>query len=114
MVQGNNSVLIDVAQLEAFIGAMLRRADLPDAGAATVARLMAEADLQGSDGHGVIRLPQYLKRIQAGGINIRPNIRVVTERAAMAVVDGDNAMWAIWSCPMPPSSRSRRLALRHG
>ena len=114
MVQGNNSVLIDVAQLEAFIGAMLRRADLPDAGAATVARLMAEADLQGSDGHGVIRLPQYLKRIQAGGINIRPNIRVVTERAAMAVVDGDNAMWAIWPCPMPPGSRSRRHALRHG
>jgi LDH2 family malate/lactate/ureidoglycolate dehydrogenase len=53
---------------------------------------MADADLQGSDGHGVIRLPQYVKRIRAGGINTRPNIRVVTERAAMAVVDGDNGM----------------------
>ncbi len=53
---------------------------------------MAEADLQGSDGHGVIRLPQYSRRIQAGGINVRPNIRVVREKAAMALVDGDNAM----------------------
>jgi len=53
---------------------------------------MAQADLQGSDGHGVIRLPQYVKRIRAGGINTRPNIRVVQERAAMATVDGDNAM----------------------
>ncbi len=54
--------------------------------------LMAEADLQGSDGHGVIRLPQYVKRIRAGGINTQPKIRVVSERAAMAVVDGDNGM----------------------
>jgi LDH2 family malate/lactate/ureidoglycolate dehydrogenase len=30
---------------------------LPDADALTVATLMAEADLQGSDGHGVTRLP---------------------------------------------------------
>jgi len=53
---------------------------------------MAEADLQGSDGHGIIRLPQYVQRIEAGGINVRPDIRVVEERAAMAVVDGDNGM----------------------
>ncbi len=33
---------------------------------------MADADLQGSDGHGVIRLPQYIKRIRAGGINKQP------------------------------------------
>ena len=49
---------------------------------ATVATLMAEADLQGSDGHGVTRLPQYARRIKAGGFNVRPNIRVVHEHAA--------------------------------
>ena len=53
---------------------------------------MAEADLQGSEGHGVIRLPQYVRRIKAGGVNVAPNIRVVEERAAMALVDGDNGM----------------------
>jgi LDH2 family malate/lactate/ureidoglycolate dehydrogenase len=65
---------------------------LPAADAAQVAALMAEADLQGSDGHGVIRLPQYLKRLRAGGINKQPDIRIVHERAGMAVVDGDNGM----------------------
>src|SRR6202034_1341719 len=65
---------------------------LPEADAATVAGLMVEADLQGSDGHGVIRLPQYQKRLQMGGVNPRPNIRVVAERPAMAIVDGDNGM----------------------
>src|SRR4029077_17318959 len=34
----------------------------------------------------------YLKRIRAGGINLRPDIRVVEERAATALVDGDNGM----------------------
>jgi LDH2 family malate/lactate/ureidoglycolate dehydrogenase len=65
---------------------------MPPADARTVATLMAEADLQGCDGHGVIRLAQYLKRIRAGGVNLKPDIRVLRERAAMALIDGDNAM----------------------
>src|SRR5258706_9124619 len=60
--------------------------------AQVVGALMAEADLQGSDGHGVIRLPQYLKRIRAGGVNLHPDIRVERERAGMALIHGDNAM----------------------
>lgn len=78
--------------LQRFIQTALLSQGLPDADAAKVATLMTQADLQGSDGHGVIRLPQYIKRIQAGGININPQIRVVQERAAMAVIDGDNGM----------------------
>ena len=53
---------------------------------------MAEADARGADGHGVFRLPQYVKRIQSGGINVRPNIHVIREQAASALVDGDHAM----------------------
>ncbi len=75
-----------------FIEAAFVSQGLPAADAAQVAALMAEADIQGSDGHGVIRLPQYLKRLRAGGINKQPDIRIVHERAAMAVVDGDNGM----------------------
>jgi len=78
--------------LRAFIQAAFIQQGLPAAHAAEVAELMAQADLQGSDGHGVIRLPQYVKRLQAGGINKQPDIRVVQERAATALVDGDNGM----------------------
>lgn len=78
--------------LRAFIDAAFVSQGLPPESAHQIATLMAEADMQGSDGHGVIRLPQYIKRIRAGGINKHPNIRVVNERAAMAVVDGDNGM----------------------
>lgn len=86
------SLHVSQEALQRFIQTALLSQGLPDADAAKVATLMAQADLQGSDGHGVIRLPQYIKRIQAGGININPQIRVVQERAAMAVIDGDNGM----------------------
>ena len=78
--------------LRAFIARAFVAVGMPDTDAATVAALMTEADLQGSDGHGVIRLAPYLKRIRAGGINLHPEIRVVEERAATALIDGDNAM----------------------
>jgi len=53
---------------------------------------MTLADLRGADGHGIFRLPQYVRRIKAGGINLRPEIRVAHEREAAALVDGDNGM----------------------
>ena len=70
----------------------MTRLGLPEPDALTVAHLMAEADLQGSDGHGVSRLPQYARRIKAGGFNVRPNIRVVREQASTALLNGDNGM----------------------
>jgi LDH2 family malate/lactate/ureidoglycolate dehydrogenase len=88
---GTRSV-VQFDALQAFIAAALRKVDLPAADADKVAHLMAQADLQGSDGHGVIRLAPYVKRIRAGGMNPRPQMRVVHERAASAVFDGDNGM----------------------
>jgi L-2-hydroxycarboxylate dehydrogenase (NAD+) len=79
-------------RLKAFIHEALMKLGLPDSDAMTVAGLMAEADLQGSDGHGVSRLPQYARRIKAGGFNVRPNIHVVREQAGMALLNGDNGM----------------------
>ncbi|HPG60535.1 MAG TPA: Ldh family oxidoreductase, partial [Casimicrobium sp.] len=65
---------------------------LPADDASTIGALMAEADLQGSDGHGVIRLVPYARRIRAGGVNVKPSITVVQERAGMALLNGDNGM----------------------
>ena len=83
---------VTFGRLKAFIHDALTKLDLPDSDAMTVAALMAEADLQGSDGHGVSRLPQYARRIKAGGFNVRPSIRVVREQAATALLNGDNGM----------------------
>jgi L-2-hydroxycarboxylate dehydrogenase (NAD+) len=53
---------------------------------------MLEADLTGADAHGVFRLPQYVKRLRAGGVNPKPTIRVEKAAAATAIVEGDNGM----------------------
>ena len=88
----SDTTTVSFDRLKAFIGEALARLGLPDLDAMTVAALMAEADLQGSDGHGVSRLPQYARRIKAGGFNVRPDIRVVREQASTALVNGDNGM----------------------
>ncbi len=65
---------------------------MPDVDAAKCAELMLEADLVGADAHGVFRLPQYVRRIKAGGVNPKANITVEKTAPATAMVDGDNGM----------------------
>jgi LDH2 family malate/lactate/ureidoglycolate dehydrogenase len=83
---------VPYTNLKSFIESAMVALKLPQNHAATVAEYMASADLQGSDGHGVIRLPQYTRRILAGGVNTSPNITIESERAATALINGDNGM----------------------
>src|SRR5438445_1561416 len=78
--------------LEAFVARALTALGLPASDAEQVAQLMILADLRGADGHGIFRLPQYVRRIRADGLNMGPNIRVVQETEAMALVDNDDGM----------------------
>ena len=83
---------VSARRLRTFISRAFEKAGLPANDARILGELIAEADLRGTDTHGVFRLPLYLRRIKAGGINRRPNIRIVRECASTALVDGDNAM----------------------
>ncbi|MGB8631551.1 MAG: Ldh family oxidoreductase [Xanthobacteraceae bacterium] len=80
------------SDLAGFVARAFVAAGLPKADAQILSDLMVEADLRGSDTHGVIRLPLYVRRLRAGGINSKPNIRVISERASTALIDGDNGM----------------------
>jgi len=78
--------------MAAFVARVLVKVGLPPPDAERVAELMVLADLRGSDGHGIFRLPPYVRRIRAGGLNLTPDLRVIQETAATALVDGDNGM----------------------
>jgi LDH2 family malate/lactate/ureidoglycolate dehydrogenase len=78
--------------LAAFVSRAFAAAGVPQPDAKILADLMVEADLRGSDTHGVIRLPIYVRRIRAGGVNPKPNIHVAKDRPSAALVDGDNGM----------------------
>jgi LDH2 family malate/lactate/ureidoglycolate dehydrogenase len=91
-IMSQDDVRVPANRLAAFIAHAFIAAGLPAADAEILAGLMVEADLRGSDTHGVIRLPLYVRRIRAGGVNAKPNIRVTSDRPSAALIDGDNGM----------------------
>ena len=88
----SKSARVPVATIRSLITDALAATGLPREDAAKCAALMAEADLTGADAHGVFRLPQYVRRLKAGGFNPHPNITVTKSAPATALVDGDNGM----------------------
>jgi LDH2 family malate/lactate/ureidoglycolate dehydrogenase len=81
--------------LRAFAGACLEQVGVPPGSAAIVADNLAEADLRGVESHGVARLGVYLERLAAGLVAAEAQGKVEGERAAMAVMDGENGLGAV-------------------
>jgi L-2-hydroxycarboxylate dehydrogenase (NAD+) len=79
-------------EVHRFIRDAFVKVGLPEADAETVAGLMARADLTGADAHGIFRLPQYVARIEEGGVATNPRITVERTAPATALVDGGNGM----------------------
>jgi LDH2 family malate/lactate/ureidoglycolate dehydrogenase len=83
---------VPVAALRAFTAEVLTRVGLPAADADVVAEYSVATDLAGADAHGIFRLPHYVRRLRAGGVNTRPAIKVNRTGPATALVDGDNGV----------------------
>lgn len=92
MADAATPVRVKAEKLEDFTERAFRAVGISVAESKAIAELMVRADLQGSDGHGIFRLPQYIRRIKGGAVNSKPRIRVMREAAGMALVDGDNGM----------------------
>lgn len=75
-------------QLLELATALFRAAGASAADAATVGHHLVEANLSGHDSHGVMRLPQYLKAIHSGELQVTEGGTVLSETASTAVVDG--------------------------
>lgn len=83
---------VDPDRLSAFSSRLLESLGVPTADAATVAACLVEADLEGQVSHGTVRLPRYARRVRDGLIAAAPEMRVLHERAAVALLDADNAL----------------------
>lgn len=83
---------LSITDAERFISSALQAEKVPTSDADIIASLMVQSDLAGADGHGIFRLPTYLKRIRAGGVNLHPNIHIEREQGATALINGDNAL----------------------
>src|SRR3979490_2218944 len=87
---GKEPVRVSAGALKAYIGRAFTAVGIPPGDATVLGELINEAERRGADTHGVFRMPQYCKRIKAGGVNPRPAMRVIEERPSTALVDGDN------------------------
>jgi len=80
-------------------------AGVPEPIARRVAGSLVLSNLLGVDSHGVIRIPQYLDEIEAGGIVPDAEPRVVRDNGALVLMDGQNAFGQI------VAERAMRLAI---
>ncbi|CAN5805672.1 Ldh family oxidoreductase [soil metagenome] len=53
---------------------------------------LIKAELRGVDSHGLVRLPVYARRLQAGVVNAQPAVRLHSSRTAAALLDGDTGL----------------------
>ena len=78
--------------IKAFLIDVFRACGMSEADAATTSGAVLEADLTGSDAHGVFRLANYVRQFKRGVFNPRPKISVLERAAATALIDGDQGI----------------------
>ncbi len=91
-------LIIQASVLHDFYVQVLVRTGVPEADAQLAAAVRLESALRlpaGLDAFTVIRLQNTVHRLQAGGINPTPRLRVVQERTTSALLDGDNGLGAV-------------------
>lgn len=83
-------IKIQHTQLVKLVAKALTDAGVPAHIAAIEAEVMAEADLHGVPSHGVRMLPALLQGIRDGRVTANPKIKILRERPASCLLDGDN------------------------
>lgn len=81
---------MDAVEVSAWAASLLESEGLQSSDAAVVAENLAYAELRGTASHGFIRLPIYVHRIRAGGINAKHVPSLVSDLGALAVLDADD------------------------
>ena len=90
-------VRVAATDLERFCADIFSAVGVPSEQAVQIAENLVDADLKGIESHGVLRVPQYVRRIEAGVVNPNPKVTLQRDAPATAVADGDNGMGQIVS-----------------
>ena len=81
-------MILQAEPLRRVVGRIFATMGCSDEEAAGVAWRLVNANLTGHDSHGVIRVPRYAQWMEAGTLVADQRIRVLSETAVLAVVDG--------------------------
>ncbi|MGB9722549.1 MAG: Ldh family oxidoreductase [Chloroflexia bacterium] len=98
-------IRVSPERLLEYVTAVFVALDVPEEDARITADVLVAADLRGIDSHGVARLRRYVQGIRDGVMVPRPEIRVVHETPATALMDGGAGLG------QPVGVRAMRLAI---
>lgn len=88
---------IKLADLKMFCSAVLEQEGMCKEYARICAEVLSETDAFGTYSHGTKNLHNYIRKIRAGGIEVKAKPEVVSEGPAYALVDAHNALGLISS-----------------
>ena len=83
---------VPAAKLSEFVTRLFSAVGVPGVAAATVARGLVEADLEGLPSHGVMLVDMYIERLQKGSVSRNESASVVSERQGAVVLDAGHAL----------------------
>lgn len=82
-------IIVDPEKLLKFTSDIYQKVGLSKSDADSIARLQVETDLRGVYSHGTRALRRYVNSMRSGHINIHPNMKIIKEGLAFALMDGD-------------------------
>lgn len=88
----SEAVITGADQLRAAVAGLFEAVDVPPAEADNIAETLVFADLRGVESHGTQFAPRYVRGLARRLINPAPNVRVLRERGAVAMLDADNGL----------------------
>lgn len=83
---------VPLAILASAVQSIFEAAGLAADDARTVAESLSDADVRGIHSHGVLRVPDYVKKLTHEGVDPRGRPRLVSDKGAALVVDGGNSL----------------------
>ncbi|MBF8254121.1 MAG: dh family oxidoreductase [Deltaproteobacteria bacterium] len=92
---------VDHRKLRRFVCTGFEKLGVSRDDAEIAANVLVQADLRGVDTHGVIRFNPhawYVKWLTEGSMTASPKLRIITENASTALVDGDCGMGMVIGC----------------
>ena len=92
-----NETRVDSERLLHLVQAVFETCGMSKDDAHLLADSLVDADMSGVHSHGVLRVPEYVKKVTVDGVNPAGRPKVVKDEGACLVVDGDNSMGQIGS-----------------
>jgi LDH2 family malate/lactate/ureidoglycolate dehydrogenase len=85
-------VVVRPAWLEATVSAVFSALGFDPSDSAKIAGALVEADLRGVSSHGVMLVPMYVERLNAGGVTRERELDILYDAGAALVVDARGGM----------------------